>query len=78
MSISGNSSLNFSDGRFTQALWVYPQGDNSGFHGVLGLENGLAKAIQLKLEPKIIITSGEGTTITVPSDPPRPPEPDRQ
>ena len=41
----------------------------------IGLENGLAKAIELKLQPKIVITSGERETIVVPAKPPAPPEP---
>jgi hypothetical protein len=41
----------------------------------IGLENGLAKAIELKLQPQIVITSGERETIVVPAKPPAPPEP---
>jgi hypothetical protein len=44
----------------------------------IGLENGLAKAIELKLQPRIVITGGERAPIPVPSDPPRPPEPARR
>jgi hypothetical protein len=43
----------------------------------IGLENGLAKAIELKLKPKIVITGGERETIAVPASPARPPEPAR-
>ncbi|MCI0332096.1 MAG: DUF4252 domain-containing protein [Planctomycetes bacterium] len=41
----------------------------------IGLENGLAQKIRLKLEPKIVITSGEAPTITVPATPPAAPTP---
>ena len=42
----------------------------------IGLENGLAKAIELKFEPKIVISSSEYEAVTVPakvSDPPKAP-----
>jgi hypothetical protein len=41
----------------------------------IGLENGLAKAIELKLQPKIVITGGHRESPARPADPPRPPEP---
>jgi hypothetical protein len=44
----------------------------------IGLENGLAKQIQLKLGPKIVVTGAERETITVPATPPPPPEPAKQ
>jgi hypothetical protein len=41
----------------------------------IGLENGLAKELQMKFGPKIVITGGGRATIAVPAKPPVPPEP---
>jgi hypothetical protein len=44
----------------------------------IGLENGLAKVIELKLQSKIVITGAEHATITVPASPPAPPVPAKE
>jgi len=41
----------------------------------IGLENGLAKEIQVKFRPTIVINGQERATITVPTNPPAPPSP---
>jgi len=41
----------------------------------IGLENGLAKQIQVKFKPTIVINGQERATIAVPENPPAPPSP---
>jgi hypothetical protein len=41
--ITGNSALDLSAGKFSQSVWIKPTAGNLGFHGVLGLENGLVR-----------------------------------
>jgi hypothetical protein len=41
----------------------------------IGLENGLAEQIQLKLGPKIVVTGAEREAIAAPAPPPAPPKP---
>jgi hypothetical protein len=41
----------------------------------IGLEHGLAKQLQLKFGPKIIVTGDDRAPIAVPAKPPAPPEP---
>lgn len=43
----------------------------------VGLENGLAKQLQLKIGPKIIVTGAERGPVAAPAKPPVPPEPVR-
>ncbi|MEM9089813.1 MAG: DUF4347 domain-containing protein [Cyanobacteria bacterium P01_F01_bin.53] len=40
VSIGSSPELDFSNGQFTQSVWIRPTADDNGYHGILGYQNG--------------------------------------
>ena len=66
VSIGSSPELNFSDGQFTQSLWIRPTVDDNDYHGILGYQgsdgpNNRAPSLWVYDQTKIHAGFGDGT-----------------
>ena len=66
VSIGSSPELDFSNGQFTQSVWIRPTADDNNYHGVLGYQNGAdsrnrAPGIWTVGQTRIHVGFGDGT-----------------
>lgn len=66
VSIDNSPELDFSDGQFTQSVWIRPTVDDANYHGILGYQNGAgvnnrAPGLWVVGQTKIHAGFGDGT-----------------